>query len=76
MFYLIVFSIDINKSATLTTSFLSVIFHDLRMAQFWYVKYICPVYKLKLLLWTYPTFWAIFMAELWLLYLELLNLEL
>ena len=28
------------------------IFHDLRMTQFWSVKYICLVSKLKFLLWT------------------------
>ena len=36
------------------------IFPDLEMAQFWSVNYICQVYKLKLLYWTCPKFWTIF----------------
>ena len=36
------------------------IFPDLETAQFWSVNYICQVYKLKLLFWTCPKFWTIF----------------
>ena len=76
MFHLRVFSIDIHKKCNSNHYLLLlVIFHDLRMTQFWPGKYVCLVYKLKLSLWTCPKFWAIFMTDLWPLYLELLYLE-
>ena len=76
MFHLRVFSIDIHKKCNSSHYLLLlVIFHDLRMTQFWSGKYVCLVYKLKFLLWTCPIFWAIFMTNLWPLYLELLYLE-
>ena len=77
MFYLRVFSTDINEKWKYNHYLLLlVIFHDLRMTQFSYVKCICLVYKLKVLLWTFSKFGAIFMADLWPLYLELLYLKL
>ena len=76
MFHLRVFSIDIHKKCNSNHYLLLlVIFHDLRMTQFWSGKYVCLVYKLKFFLWTCPIFWAIFMTNLWPLYLELLYLE-
>ena len=72
MFHLRVFSIDIHKKCKSKHYLLRlVIFHDLRMTQFWSVKYICLVYRLKFLLWLCPTIWAIFMTDLLPLYLEL-----
>ena len=51
MFHLRVFSIDIDKKCKFNHYLLLlVIFHDLRMKQFWSVKYICLVHKLKFLL--------------------------
>ena len=76
MFHLRVFSIDVHKKCNSNHYLLLlVIFHDLRMTQFWSGKYVCLVYKVKFLLWTCPKFWAIFMTDLWPLYLELLYLE-
>ena len=76
MFHLRVSSIDIHKKCNSNHYLLLlVIFHDLRMTQFWPGKYVCLVYKLKLSMWTCPKFWAIFMTDLWPLYLELLYLE-
>ena len=77
MFHLRFFSIDIHKKCKCNHYLLLlVIFLDLRMTQFWSVKYISLVYKLKFLLWTYPKFWATFMRDLLPLYLELFFLVL
>ena len=36
-------------------------FPDLEMTQFWFVNYICQVCTLKILFWTCPKFWGIFL---------------
>ena len=64
MFRLKVFSTGIDKKCK-HSLFLLVIFHDQRMTQFQFVKYICPLYKLHVLLYLLnlflcPKFWAIF----------------
>ena len=65
MFHLWDFSIGIHRKFKSNHYVLPlVVSRDLEMTQFWSVNYICLVYKLKFLFWTYPTFWAIFMKDL------------
>ena len=65
MFSLRVFGIGIHKKFKSNKYLLLlVIFHDLEMAQFCSVNYICIVYELKFFFWTFPKFWAIVMTDL------------
>ena len=58
-----VFSIGIYKKSNHYLLLLA-IFHNLELTQLWSVNYFSLVYKSKLLLWTCPKFWEMFLTDL------------